>query len=50
MTPTRPETWPPQCSKRKTPRSGACAQTAKTGMKSSKGRKNNPEPDTGPKQ
>ena len=36
MTPTRPETWPPQCSRRKTPRSGACVQavtvTSRTGM------------------
>ena len=38
MTPTRAETWPPQCSKRKIPPSGACAQamtvTSRTGMTS----------------
>lgn len=39
-----PETWPPQSSKRKTPQSGACAQTATTGMNSTNGRKTMPNP------
>ena len=48
ITPTRPEAWPPQCSKRKIPPSGACAQavmaTSRTGMTFCQGAKNNHDP------